>query len=137
MPTFTYDGLNRDGQAVRGDVVADSSRSAIERLREAGVVVTNINEVQEKKGVKRSGGKVKIGELSLFARQLASMLSAGVPVTRSMITLAKQTENKTLAQTISTIASFCVAINVYKFIENPIKNNKNTLNNDGKDSINP
>lgn len=105
MPTFTYDGLNRDGQAVRGDVVADSSRSAIERLREAGVVVTNINEVQEKKGVKRSGGKVKIGELSLFARQLASMLSAGVPVTRSMITLAKQTENKTLAQTISTIAS--------------------------------
>lgn len=105
MPTFTYDGLNRDGQAVRGDVVADSSRSAIERLREAGVVVTNINEVQEKKGVKRSGGKVKIGELSLFARQLASMLSAGVPVTRSMTTLAKQTENKTLAQTISTIAS--------------------------------
>lgn len=105
MPTFTYDGLNRDGQAVRGDVVADNSRIAIERLREAGVVVTNIDEVQEKKGVKRSGGKVKIGELSLFSRQLASMLSAGVPVTRSMTTLAKQTENKTLAQTIKDIAA--------------------------------
>lgn len=43
-------------------------------------------------------------DTSLFSRQLAAMLSAGVPVTRALSTLAKQTTNPTLAAAIDDIA---------------------------------
>lgn len=104
MASFTYDGLNRQGQSVHGEVVADNSTAAIDKLREAGVVVTDISEkvIKEKKA--KGGKKVTLTDVSLFSRQMAAMLSAGVPVTRALSTLAKQTTNPTLASAITEIA---------------------------------
>lgn len=104
MASFTYDGLNRQGQSVHGEVVADNSAAAIDKLREAGVVVTDISEkvIKEKKA--KGGKKVTLTDVSLFSRQMAAMLSAGVPVTRALSTLAKQTTNPTLASAITEIA---------------------------------
>lgn len=103
MASFTYDGLNRQGQSIHGEVVADNSTAAIDKLREAGVVVTDISE-KEIKPVKSKGGKkVTLTDVSLFSRQMAAMLSAGVPVTRALSTLAKQTTNPTLAAAITDI----------------------------------
>lgn len=104
MAAFTYDGLNRQGQNVHGEVVADNSNAAIEKLREAGVLVTDINEKVVKQAQRRGGKKVTLTDTSLFSRQLAAMLSAGVPVTRALSTLAKQTTNPTLAAAIDDIA---------------------------------
>ncbi len=104
MASFTYDGLNRQGQSVHGEVVADNSAGAIDKLREAGVVVTDISE-KAIKPVRSSGGKkVTLTDVSLFSRQMAAMLSAGVPVTRALSTLAKQTTNPTLAAAIDDIS---------------------------------
>lgn len=103
MAAFTYDGLNRQGQNVHGEVVADNSNAAIEKLREAGVLVTDINEKVVKQAQRRGGKKVTLTDTSLFSRQLAAMLSAGVPVTRALSTLAKQTTNPTLAAAIDDI----------------------------------
>ena len=44
MASFTYDGLNKQGQNVHGEVVAESSAEAMDKLREAGVIVTEIRE---------------------------------------------------------------------------------------------
>lgn len=104
MAAFTYDGLNRQGQNVHGEVVADNSGAAIEKLREAGVLVTDINEKVVKQARRRGGKKVTLTDTALFSRQLAAMLSAGVPVTRALATLAKQTTNSTLAAAIDDIA---------------------------------
>ena len=41
---FTYEALNRQGQAITGKVVANSTADAYEKLREAGVVVTTLTE---------------------------------------------------------------------------------------------
>ena len=89
---------------MHGEVVADNSTVAIDKLREAGVVVTDISEkvIKEKKA--KGGKKVTLTDTSLFSRQLAAMLSAGVPVTRALATLAKQTTNPTLAAAIDDIA---------------------------------
>ncbi len=105
MPAYTYDGLSRQGQNVHGEVIADDTRSAMEKLREAGVTVTTIEE-KSAKGSRtgKRGKKVKISDLSVFCRQFAAMTSAGVPVTRAMTTLSKQTVNKTLAASIKEIA---------------------------------
>lgn len=104
MASFTYDGLNRQGQSVHGEVVADNSTVAIEKLREAGVVVTDISEKVIKPVKAKGGKKVTLTDVSLFSRQMAAMLSAGVPVTRALATLAKQTTNPTLAAAITDIA---------------------------------
>ncbi|MEG1846825.1 MAG: type II secretion system F family protein, partial [Oscillospiraceae bacterium] len=98
MAAFKYDGLNKQGQNVHGEVVADNSASAIEKLREAGVVVTDITEKTIKANKKSGGKKVSLTDISLFSRQMAAMLSAGVPITRAMSTLSKQTTNPTLSQ---------------------------------------
>lgn len=104
MAAFTYDGINHQGQNVHGEVVADTSAAAIDKLREAGVIVTEIAEKAEKKEKKGRGGKVTLTDTALFSRQLAAMLSAGVPITRALSTLAKQTTNKTLAAAIDDIS---------------------------------
>lgn len=104
MAAFTYDGLNKQGQSVHGEVVADNSPAAIEKLREVGVVVTDIKEKVIKQQKKSGGKKVTLTDTALFSRQLAAMLSAGVPITRALSTLAKQTNNPTLAKAISEIS---------------------------------
>jgi len=96
--------MNRQGQNVHGEVVADNSSAAMDKLREAGIIVTDIKEkvISEKK--KTGGKKVSIQDVAVFSRQMAAMISAGVPVTRALATLAKQTTNPTLAAAIVDIS---------------------------------
>lgn len=106
MAAFTYDGLNRQGQSVHGEVVADNSAQAVNKLREAGIIVTEVKEKGNANKTKsKSGGKVTTEDVAVFCRQLAVMLSAGVPITRALNTLAKQTENGKFADAIETISS--------------------------------
>ncbi len=101
---FTYEALNRQGQSITGKVVADNTTEAYEKLREAGVVVTNLSEIK-KSNKKKGGKKVTLADMSLFSRQLAAMIGAGIPVTQAMSTLVAQTTNPTLANSIKEIAS--------------------------------
>ncbi len=101
---FTYEALNRQGQSITGKVVAENTSEAYEKLREAGVVVTNLSEIKTK--TKKTGGKkVTLADMSLFSRQLAAMIGAGIPVTQAMSTLVAQTTNPTLANSIKEIAT--------------------------------
>lgn len=103
MASFIYGGMNKQGQNVHGEVVAENSSEAMDKLREAGIIVTEIKEkvINEKK--KKGGKKVGIEDVAIFARQMAAMMSAGVPVTRSLSTLSKQTTNATLSSAIQEI----------------------------------
>ncbi len=101
---FTYEALNRQGQSITGRVVADNTSEAYEKLREAGVVVTNLTEIKMK-AKKKGGKKVTLSDMSLFSRQLAAMIGAGIPVTQAMSTLVAQTTNPTLSNAVKEIAS--------------------------------
>lgn len=48
--------------------------------------------------------KVKLGDLSLFSRQLAAMIDSGIPLTRALYTLSRQVTNKTLSAAVTDIA---------------------------------
>lgn len=104
MAAFTYDGLNKAGQPVHGEVVADNTSLAMEKLREAGVIVMSMTEKKAKEKKKKGGKKVTTTEVAVFCKQLAAMLSAGVPITRALMTLSRQTENPRFADVIETIA---------------------------------
>lgn len=100
---FTYEALNRQGQSITGKVVAENTSEAYEKLREAGVVVTNLSELKTK-AKKKGGKKVTLSDMSMFSRQLAAMIGAGIPVTQAMSTLVAQTTNPTLSNSIKEIA---------------------------------
>ncbi len=106
MPSFKYECINRQGQTVKGQLTSDNVSQAAEKLRGMGLSVIDIKEVK----VKRTSSflsmekKVTIGDLTLFSRQLAAMISAGIPVTRAINTLSKQSENPTLRLALENIA---------------------------------
>jgi len=97
--------MNKQGELVTGEITADTVASAVERLRASGLAVLELNEHKER--IQRSllgNRKVKIADVTLFSRQLAAMLSAGITVTKALYTLSRQTANPTLRQALETIA---------------------------------
>lgn len=104
MASFTYDGLNKQGQSVHGEVIADNTTQAMERLRENGIIVTEMKEKATKKKSGGGGKKVTTEDVAVVCKQLAVMLSAGVPVTRALTTLSKQCANPRLGNIMEEIA---------------------------------
>ncbi len=104
MAAFTYNGINKQGQSVQGEVIADSTAQAIDRLRENGVIVTEMKEKAAKKKSSGGGKKVTTEDIAVVCKQLAVMLSAGVPVTRALTTLSKQCANPKLGNIMEEIA---------------------------------
>ena len=106
MPSFKYEAINKTGEAVTGKLEAEEQSSVAERLRGMGLMVTEIKEVKESQlfsGLS-FGGKVGLGDLSLFSRQLAAMINSGIPLTRALNTLGKQSTNQTLSKALTEIA---------------------------------
>ncbi len=104
MASFTYDGLNKQGQSVHGEVIADNTTQAMNRLRENGIIVTEMKEVAAKKKSSGGGKKITTEDIAVVCKQLAVMLSAGVPVTRALTTLSKQCANPRLGNIMEEIA---------------------------------
>ena len=105
MATFTYKAKNWDGKIVNAEMECESKDQCIAKLREKGYFVVNI---AEKKG---SGGGgfslftkgVSSQEVSIFARQFATMIGSGVPLVRCLTILQSQAENPTFKRVISQI----------------------------------
>lgn len=106
MAIFSYECLNKQGQVMSGELSADSVAAAVEKLRSSGLSVIELKEYKPKStsSFLSNEKKVKIGDITLFSRQLASMLGAGIPVTRAISTLSKQAANPTLSKALETIA---------------------------------
>ena len=104
MAAFTYNGINKQGQSVQGEVIADSTAQAIDRLRENGVIVTEMKEKAAKKKSSGGGKKITVEDIAIVCKQLAVMLSAGVPITRALTTLSKQCANPKLGNIMEEIA---------------------------------
>ena len=78
---FTYEGTNRGGTKVKGDIFALSDTLAKNELRKQG-----INPIKVKKKPKPLFGgaaKPEPADIAIFARQIATMMQAGVPLVQS------------------------------------------------------
>jgi len=78
---FTYEGTNRGGSKVKGEIFAISDTLAKNELRKQG-----INPIKVKKKPKPLfGGAAKpdAADIAIFARQIATMMQAGVPLVQS------------------------------------------------------
>ena len=73
--TFLWEGKNREGKSVRGELRAASEAVVNSTLRRQG-----INSIKIKKLRFKTGGKVSDKDVTLFTRQLATMMKSGVPL---------------------------------------------------------
>ncbi|UCV23569.1 type II secretion system F family protein [Ferribacterium limneticum] len=76
--TFLWEGKNKDGKTVRGEMRAASDSVVQTTLRRQG-----ITSVKAKKVRFKTGGKITEKDISLFTRQLATMMKSGVPLLQS------------------------------------------------------
>lgn len=102
MAKFKYTARNQLGNQVSGTVTADTKLKAAERIRSQQMQVIVLKPIDAKKfnlsmDIGGPGG-VKLNDKVVFTRQLATLIEAGVPLTRSLQTLSKQTESKSLAK---------------------------------------
>lgn len=76
--TFQWEGKNKDGKAVRGEMRAASESVVQTTLRRQGITNAKVKKLRFK-----SGGKVTDKDITLFTRQLATMMKSGVPLLQS------------------------------------------------------
>ena len=96
MAAFEYSALDADGRTQRGVLQADTVRAARGVLRDRGLVPVEVDAVREgatsadvasyfRRGLSRN-------ELALISRQLATLVSAGLPIDEALAALAEQAE---------------------------------------------
>lgn len=103
MSAFHYQALSKTGKTVKGVVEADSERQARQLLRDQQLIPTQLYALA--KQVHRNKRKISAQELSLFTRQLATLLSAAIPVEESLLGVSEQTEKEKLKNLIIGVRS--------------------------------
>jgi len=105
---FTYKARNKSAAIVAGEVVASDEARAEQLLEENGLVIISIEQKQDDlmDYLKLFGRSVKNKDLVLFSRQLATLISARVPILQALRILQEQVNSPYLLQiTKDTIAS--------------------------------
>ena len=95
---FTWVGQDRGGKTVRGELRATGEAQANAILRRQGIKVAQIK--RERRG---RGGKVTEKDITLFTRQLATMLRSGVPLLQAFDIVAKGHSNPAMSKLIYAI----------------------------------
>ena len=95
MPTFTYTARNPNGELKSASIDAPSRDDVVNQLRRQRLTIIKVDE--EKARAKKTGGGISMRDIVIFTRQFSTMINAGLPLVQALDILAKQTENKVLA----------------------------------------
>lgn len=108
--TFQYTGRDATGKVVKGKIDAPGEATVLSRLRTMGIAPIKVEQSKAGTGLNRDislGGvgekKVKIKDLAVMSRQMATMISAGLPLLKTLTILADQSENPKLRDTIDEV----------------------------------
>jgi type IV pilus assembly protein PilC len=95
---FEWEGRDKNGKTVRGEMRAAGESVVSASLRRQGVLVTKI------KKRRLSGGRsIKQKDIAIFSRQLATMMKAGVPLLQSFDIVARGSTNPRLTKLLTDI----------------------------------
>ncbi len=101
MSTYVFKAIDLAGAKARGEVEADSKQAVSDQLKQRGLIVLDIADKHASREIELAFMKrVKPTELSIFARQLSTMISSGMSILRALYVLEEQTESKYLTETI-------------------------------------
>lgn len=122
MSVFEYVAMDNNGVRKTGSVDARSQASAVSLLKEQGLFVVSLNEKSSSfiENILEFRG-VPFGELVAFTRQLSTMVSAGLSISKALEVLARQTTNQKFKRMLTDIlrsveggASLATALSRYE-----------------------
>lgn len=131
MPTFKYRA--KDGIAnIEGVIEAQSREEAVDQIHQKGYIPVRVDEEASAGGAKLTtplgaSRKVKSKDITVFSRQLASLIKSGVPILRGLRITADQSNNPAFQRILNDIhanvkegVSFSEAIAQYPKIFSPL-----------------
>lgn len=102
MQEYRYQARDAHGKTRRGRVTAESERQAGQRLREQGLLVTELRLAAPRRRPLLQRG-ISGASLALLMRQLATLVSAGLPLDESLGVVAQQSEEKRVRQVLHAV----------------------------------
>jgi type IV pilus assembly protein PilC len=96
--TFSWEGKDKAGKTIRGELRAVSEAAVNATLRRQGIMVQKVRAVKRKRG-----GRVTEKDIALFTRQLATMMKAGVPLLQSFDIVSKGATSPAVAKLLTDI----------------------------------
>ena len=97
MPSFKYVTKDRNGKTLTGVSEAKDRAEAVEMLRKNDLIIISVKETGKPSKIKIvfwQKRKIKIDDVVIFSRQLATMVDAGIPLVGALDILGEQTDNK-------------------------------------------
>jgi len=108
MPDYKYNARNQQGELVAGTIDAPNEAIVMEIMRERNLILLEVKLVKHRTQSLRDleilGTGIKNKDVVIFARQLAVLISATVPIVRALRILTKQSESKALQTVIQDVA---------------------------------
>ena len=103
---FVYKATTRDGKSISGTAEATSRQALLAMLHRQGIhpVVVKADKGNHKVGhLFGAKKKVKLNDLVIFTRQLSTMISAGVPLARSLSALQGDSESPYMREVLASV----------------------------------
>lgn len=100
LPTFVYEGIDRKGQKVKGEIPGKNLALVKIVLRKQGINVTKIAQKRKDFLAFLKKGKITALDIAIFTRQLATMMKAGVPLVQSFEIVAEGLENPAMREVV-------------------------------------
>lgn len=99
MSTYVFKAIDLSGRESKGEIQAESKQTVADQLKAKGLIVLDIaDQGRAKKDIELPWAhRIKLGDLAVMTRQLATMVSSGMTILRALYVLEAQTENKKLA----------------------------------------
>lgn len=109
--TFVWEGKDRKGSVVKGELNGQNPALVKAQLRKQGINPTKVR----KKGISLfgAGKKIKPMDIALFARQMATMMKAGVPLLQSFDIIADGLENPNMRKLVDELKQHVAAGNSF------------------------
>jgi general secretion pathway protein F len=109
MPAYRYEAATAAGRIETGNIDADSPKIARSMLRERGLTPLRIEITQETDQRSAIGGKLRQSDLMLATRQMASLLSAKLPLEQALSAIVEQADKGLLRDRFAAVRSEVVA----------------------------
>jgi type IV pilus assembly protein PilC len=103
MAKFQWEGTTRNGETRQGVMEAASEDAVQARLRGEQITPRRIRRAAERQLKLSLGSGVKVKDILIFTRQLATMIDAGLPLVQCLDILATQSENKHFARILQSV----------------------------------
>ena len=101
--TFKWEGVNRKGQKVSGEMQGENPNQLKAELRKQGVTVSKVRRKTESLFSKYSGA-IKPMDIAMISRQITTMLTAGVPLVQTLQLLSRSHEKNKMRELLSQIS---------------------------------